>query len=185
MNPFPMIALAVVATAAGCSTTVATGEAGKPHRESVAPLAVSPSVAQSGNNLPVSGRPAMALPKAGIYRMTGPYADNVPITLGPDGHVISYPAPTDISEAQRPLPLRDGWWLDRRGVREGSVFTRYTYAEYAALKEAPSPEALKQAVIPGARVTDVTQLPITLEQALADTAAISRYIPAPLKLNLK
>lgn len=178
------MALAVAAAAAGCSTPAATGEAGQPRREPVA-VAVSPSVAHSGNNRPVSGRPAMALPKARIYRMTGPYADNVPVTLGPDGQIVSYPAPTDISDAQRPLQLRDGWWLDRRGVGEGSVFTRYTYAEYAALKEAPSPEELKKAIIPGARVVDLTQLPITLEQALADTAAVGRYIPAPLKLNLK
>lgn len=185
MKPFPLMALAVATAAAGCSTPAATGDAGQPRREPVAAVAVSPSVARSGNNLPASGHPSMSLPKARIYRMTGPYGDNVPITLGADGQVISYPAPTDISNAQRPLPLRDGWWLDRRGVGEGSVFIRYTYSEYAALREAPSLEELKKAIIPGARVVDVTQLPITLEQALADTAAISRYIPAPLKLNLK
>lgn len=181
MNPFPLMALAVATAAAGCSTPAATSEAGQLRREPVA-VAVSPSKAHSGNNRPVSGRPAMALPKARIYRMTGPYADNVPITIGADGQVISYPAPTDISNTQRPLPLRDGWWLDRRGVGEGSVFTRYTYSEYSALSEAPSPEELKKAVIPGARVVDVTQLPITLEQALADTAAVERYIPV-LKLK--
>lgn len=185
MKPLPFMALALATASAGCSTPVATGDAGQPRREPVSAVAVSPSVARSGNNLPVSGHPSMALPKARIYRMTGPYADNVPITLGADGQVISYPAPTDISNTQRPLPLRDGWWLDRRGVGEGSVFIRYTYSEYAALREAPSLEELKKAIIPGARVVDVTQLPITLEQALADTAAISRYIPAPLKLNLK
>lgn len=176
------MALALATASAGCSTPVATGEAGQPRREPVSAVAVSPSVARSGNNLPVSGRPSMALPKARIYRMTGPYKDNVPVSLGSDGQIISYPAPADISEAQRPLPLRDGWWLDRRGVGEGSVFTRYTYAEYAALKEAPSPEDLKKAVIPGARVVGVTVLPITLEQALSDTAAIERYIPV-LKLK--
>lgn len=184
MKTLPLMAFAVATAAAGCSTPAATGEAGQLRREPVA-VAVSPSKAHSGNNRPVSGRPAMALPKARIYRMTGAYADNVPITLGPDGRIVSYPAPTDISNTQRPLPLRDGWWLDRRGVGAGSVFVRYTYSEYAALREAPSLEALKKAIIPGARVVDVTQLPITLEQALADTAAISCYIPAPLKLNLK
>ena len=172
------MALALATASAGCSTPVATGEAGQP----VSAVAVSPSVARSGNTLPASGHPSMSLPKARIYRMTGPYADNVPITIGADGQVISYPAPTDISNAQRPLPLRDGWWLDRRGVGEGSVFTRYTYAEYAALKEAPSPDELKKAVIPGARVVGVIVLPITLEQALSDTAAVERYIPV-LKLK--
>lgn len=182
MKPLPFMALALATASAGCSTPVATGDAGQPRREPVSAVAVSPSVARSGNTLPASGHPSMSLPKARIYRMTGPYADNVPITIGADGQVISYPAPTDISNAQRPLPLRDGWWLDRRGVGEGSVFTRYTYAEYAALKEAPSPEDLKKAVIPGARVVGVTVLPITLEQALSDTAAVERYIPV-LKLK--
>ena len=47
---------------------------------------------------------------------------------------------------------------------------------------APSPDELKKAVIPGARVVGVTVLPITLEQALSDTAAVERYIPV-LKLK--
>ena len=96
------MALALATASAGCSTPVATGDAGQPRREPMSAVAVSPSIARSGNNLPASGHPSMSRPKARIYRMTGPYADNVPITIDADGQVISYPAPTDISEAQRP-----------------------------------------------------------------------------------
>lgn len=120
---------------------------------------------------------AMAvMPKAVAYRMSGDYADRVPITLAPDGTLQSYPAPRDLSAASMPVELADGWWLDRRGVGTGSVFTRYTYSEYEALDRAPDPANLLESVIPGARVTVVMQLPLTLQDALADTSAVNAFI---------
>lgn len=113
------------------------------------------------------------MPRAVAYRMSGDYADNVPVTLAADGSLQSYPAPSDIHESLRPIPLSGGWWLDRRGVSARSVFTRYTYAGYAALEEAPSPAQLLEAVIPGARVTSVVTLPMTTQEAVADTAAVN------------
>lgn len=119
--------------------------------------------------------------------MSGDYADNVPVTLAPDGAIISYPAPTDLTDRSTPLPLADGWWLDRRGISANSVFTRYTYSEYRALPAAPTPTELKASVIPGARVTATLQLPMTVSEATADTAAANaaisrlapRFIPTP------
>ena len=110
------------------------------------------------------------------YRMSGDFADNVPVTLASDGSLASYPAPTDLCEGSTPLALADGWWLDRRGVGSGTVFTRYTYRDYAALGTAPSPSQLLGAVIPGARVTAVMRLPMTLQEAVADTAAVNAFI---------
>lgn len=127
-------------------------------------------------------------PKATAYRMSGDYADNVPITLGPDGSIISYPAPTDLTDRSTPIPLADGWWLDRRGITANSVFTRYTYSQYRALAAPPAPDRLRAAIIPGARVTVVQTLPMSLSQALADTAAVNaaltrlapRFVPTPV-----
>lgn len=126
-------------------------------------------------------------PKAVAYRMSGDYADNVPVTLAPDGAIISYPAPTDLTDRSAPLPLADGWWLDRRGISANSVFSRYTYSEYRALPAAPTPAELKASLIPGARVTATLQLPMTVAEATADTAAANaaisrlapRFIPTP------
>lgn len=140
-------------------------------------------VATTGADTPVG----VSAPKAVAYRMSGDYADNVPVTLAADGAIISYPAPGDLTDLSAPLPLADGWWLDRRGISANSVFTRYTYSEYRALPAAPTPAELKASVIPGARVTATLQLPMTVSKATADTAAANaaishlapRFIPTP------
>lgn len=116
-------------------------------------------------------------PPARIYRTNGDYTDNVPVQLNEAGDaLVSFPAPSDLTPNQRPIPLADGYLLDRRGVGLNTVFTRYTYTEYAKLKEVPSPRELMDAIIPGSRVISVRTLPITPSQAAADTAAVNRFI---------
>lgn len=127
-----------------------------------------------------------ALPRAVIYKTNGDYRDNVPVTLSDDGTaLVSYPAPTDLTELSTPLPLADGYLLDRRGVSENTRFTRYTYARYRALPASPAPATLIDSIIPGARVTELRRLDITLQQALGDTAAVNdlirRSVPAGVK----
>lgn len=98
---------------------------------------------------------------ARIYKTSGDFDNLVPITLSADGRsVVSFPAPSDLTGQSTPVKLTDGWLLDRRGVGRHTAFTRYTYAEYAALAQAPSPEALLKAVIPGAVVTQLIATPI-------------------------
>lgn len=126
---------------------------------------------------PRSGRPA-AMPRARVYRMNGDYADNVPVEVDGDGRIISFPAPSDVSASSKPILLKGGWWLDRRGVGERTAFTRFTYEEYAALPQAPTVAMLSGAIIPGARVTAVKELPWILQQALADTAAVNAWLQA-------
>lgn len=120
---------------------------------------------------------ASFMPKAVAYRMSGPYADNVPVEINSAGDIVSYPAPSDLSEASMPIDLGDGWWLDRRGVSENSVFTRFTYAEYRALKQAPSLAELKEAILPDACVTQIYRLPMTTQQAVADLATAKAKLP--------
>lgn len=117
------------------------------------------------------------MPKALAYKTDGDYRLNVPITLNSSRtEIVSYPAPTDINLDMAPVALADGWLLDRRGVGENTAFTTYTYSEYASLSQAPTVEQLLAAVIPGARVTAMQRLPMTLTEALADTAAVNKLL---------
>lgn len=120
-------------------------------------------------------KPAM-MPKAVIYRMNGDYSRNVPVSVSPEGQLLSFPAPSDITEAAMPVDLGNGWWLDRRGISSNSLFTRYTYADYAAMKSVPSPGEIMKAIIPGARPTDLRTLPMTPSEAAADIQAVKRWI---------
>ncbi len=63
------------------------------------------------------------------------------------------------------------------GVSDNSVFTRYTYAEYRALKTAPTIAELREAIIPGARVSDTLRLPMTTSEAVADPEAAKAALP--------
>lgn len=118
------------------------------------------------------------IPSAQVYRTNGDYINNVPIQTSADGkQLISFPAPSDITPDALPLQLANGYLLDRRGISPyNTKFTNYTYKEYAALKQAPSTQELLNAIIPGARVTDLVCLPFTTQEALADTTAVNKLI---------
>ena len=112
-----------------------------------------------------------------VYKTDGNYADNVPVQMGGGGVITSYPAPSDVSpERSTPLAVADGWLLDRRGISPRTVFTSYTYAEYAALPSAPTPQQLRAAIIPDAHITAMCTLPMTPASAAADTAAVNAII---------
>lgn len=125
-----------------------------------------------------NGSNSMLLPPVIIYKMSGDYAENVPVTLNADGtKIVSYPAPSDVSvQYSTPLPLVDGFWLDRRGVSDNTVFTLYTYKEYASLPSAPTPEELMAEIIPGARVTETIAIPRAELISPTDTADINAWI---------
>ena len=66
----------------------------------------------------------MAYPKAVIYKTNGNFSNNVPITLSADSKkLISFPAPSDITEQTAPIKLSQGYWLDRRGISPNTAFT--------------------------------------------------------------
>lgn len=135
----------------------------------------------TGQPLVIGGRPGanMPAPKARIYRMNGPYAQNVPIQLNAARtEIVSFPAPSDLTSYSTPIPLADGWYLDRRGVGENTAFTRYTYAEYSALPTAPTTTELLNSIIPEARITTIRTLDMTTREAVNDTAALNRRIRA-------
>lgn len=118
---------------------------------------------------------SQAVPRAQVYRMSGEWQDYVPVQVDAAGQLTSYPAPTDISDAARPVYMGSGLWLDRRGVSVNSVFTRYTYREYSALDSTPSPRELLESIIPDARVTKVYALPFPIWDS-RDSAKVKDYI---------
>jgi len=86
-----------------------------------------------------------------VYKTSMDYLNNVPITLNEEGNkVMSYPAPSDLRIGEGlaiPVQLKNGYFLDMRGVQPNSAFTSYTYEEYVALDAAPSPQELLENVI--------------------------------------
>lgn len=102
------------------------------------------------------------IPMATAFRMSGDYSDNVAVSLDNEGNLSYFPAPTDITADSRPISLGDGWWLNNQGFGQNTVFTKYTFAQYAELPEVPSVEQLKKDIIPGARVTEMKVLPFDI-----------------------
>lgn len=117
-----------------------------------------------------------SLPNATAFRMSGDYANNVAVTLGPNGQLTYFPAPTDITADSEPISLGNGWWLNCQGIGQNSVFTKYTFAEYASLATVPTPEQIKASIIPGARVTQMVELPFKASEAVNNIDEVKKYI---------
>lgn len=191
---FVAIGSAILLTAMACNSkkgaTATSGDAVAESESAVEESSVgvsldgdAPIIMRKGLNgldqKPVVGVPPMHLPKALLYKTSGNFNDRVPVQLSTDGkQLVSFPAPTDIPASPEPLVLADGWLLSPVGVTASSVFTRWTYAEYRAMKQTPSPDEIMQAIIPGAKVTMTMQAPMTQSEAMADTTAVNEYIMA-------
>lgn len=115
---------------------------------------------------PVAGPTTGYIPRATVFKMSGPYADKVAVTLDAQGNLTYYPAPGDITEASKPVYLKDGWWLNCQGLSAGSVFTDWTFSQYAALPETPTPAQIKAHIIPGATVTAMERTAVPVTQAM-------------------
>lgn len=122
------------------------------------------------------GQDVMAMPRATVFKMNGDYADKVAVTLNPDGTLAYYPAPTDITKNSSPYPLGDGWYLNRQGIGQNSVFTSYTFDDYRKLKQAPSHEEIIASIIPGSGVTDFRELPILASDAIKSPQLCKAYL---------
>ena len=116
---------------------------------------------------PRIGTPPRTLLNATVFKMNGNYSNHVAVSLNADGTLSYYPAPTDISEASRPVDLGNGWWLNRQGLGPRSRFLRYSFEEYAALPTVPSQEELLKAIIPGAEITEFKSVDIPASEAMS------------------
>lgn len=133
------------------------------------------------NEMPVPGAQtiASAMPRAIVYRTVADYRDKVPVNIDPrTGAIISYPDPRDLHAEAMPLPLANGYLLDRRGISPSVAFTSFTYAEYAALQAPPTMEQLKKSIINKHPIVEMYQLPISAADAAADTAKVNAFIKA-------
>ena len=161
-----LILSAIALSAMGCKST-------RPAAVSDQPPLPAPVLVQ----VPVRGGQA-ALPKAVIYKTNGNFNDYVTANYdAATGSFISYPGPGDVSAQSEPLPLDGGWLLDRRGgIGPNTVFLRWTYAEYHALPAVPSVDELRDAIIPGARVTAWEVLPMTASEAIASPESVNAFL---------
>lgn len=116
------------------------------------------------------------MPKATAFVMSGDYSNNVAITLSPDGNLIYFPAPSDITVDSAPVELGNGWWLNRQGLGQNSVFTTYTFEDYSKLGSTPSIEELKAAIIPGAKVVQFIELPWTLQEVNSNLNEAKEFV---------
>lgn len=159
-----VVAMMLAAISSGCS-----------HRSTV-------SGSGSGNAnvngaVPVSVGSTSYIPRATVFRMSGPYADHVAVTLDANGQLTYYPDPSDISDNSVPVYLGNGWWLNRQGLGANSVFTTWTMQEYAKLPSAPTPAEIKAQIIPGAEVTDFRSTSVLLPNAMKDLSKIKAELP--------
>lgn len=146
-------------------------------KKTVAVIEEQPVVEVVKVNRPSGGNGVQALPKAVVYKTNGDFIHNVPVTLSADRkEIVSYPAPSDITENSLPVVLDNGYLLDRRGVNGNSAFLKFTYKEYSELKQAPSIKELKEMIIGGAEVIELVVLPMTLEQALGDISRCNKLV---------
>ncbi|MDE6299743.1 MAG: hypothetical protein K2M10_08895 [Muribaculaceae bacterium] len=126
--------------------------------------------------IPGAGQGVAQMPKATAFKMSGDYADHVAVTPGNGVPLAYFPAPSDISERSAPLQLEGGWWLNRQGISSNSVFTTYTFSEYAALPQTPSVGQLLDSIIPGAKVTEFVVLPYNINEAADHISEINLYL---------
>lgn len=102
------------------------------------------------SNKPISEN-AKALAPLVIYKTKADYSNNIPITLNDKkDKIVSYPSIKDvIINGQPALPdkLVNGFLLDNIGVSPNTVYTSYTFDEYAQLIEIPAIEELKKRII--------------------------------------
>lgn len=153
--------VSLAAVLASCSPKAGVADGGN----ATNPVAVS----IPGREL--NSKPVSAVLKASAFKMSGDYSCNVAVTLNADGSLAYFPAPSDLTSASAPVEIGDGWWLNRQGLGPGSVFTKWTFDEYRALKSVPSAAEIKAAVIPGASVTEFKVLPVTAYEAMSMSTA--------------
>ena len=152
---------AIALTAAACSHKTTQNEPVPAPREDSRPVAIDG---------------AAYIPRATVFKMSGPYADKVAVTLTPDGRLSYFPAPSDITPESAPVYVGNGWWLNRQGIGAGSVFTSWTFDEYARLPKTPSPEEIRSHILPDAEVTAFKRTTVLQTNAMKELAKIRQEV---------
>jgi hypothetical protein len=132
-----------------------------------------------------------------VYKSIKDFSEYVPVIMNADRtRIVSYPAPTDLTINSKPTKLKDGYWLDNRGINENVVMLNYTLEDYMALKEAPSFDdmlknimekyPLKELILCGSRYRfkdDVKELNALIDAGFPGCNRV-RIIPMAVDLDL-
>mgnify|MGYP003290698370 CR=1 FL=1 len=116
----------------------------------------------------IAGSPSYALAHVIIYKTRADYSNLVPVTMNSERtRIVSYPAKSDIRPSAKPVALADGWYLDKRGIGQNTVFTDYTYEAYSSLEKTPSISELMEHIIdkhPLLDLRDCGTKPLTVDE---------------------
>lgn len=86
-----------------------------------------------------------------IYKTVRDYSKYIPVTMNKEKtEIVSYPGITDVYFQGRlslPDSLISGYWHDKRGINENSVFTDITYEEYVSLSVQPDKSYFEKRII--------------------------------------
>ncbi|MBB6275201.1 hypothetical protein [Porphyromonas circumdentaria] len=96
------------------------------------------------------GRGAQQLAPIVIYKTRSNYNKMVPVMLGADGAIVSYPSRGDLGSGDRyfyPIELTDGYLWDRRGVGLTTAFLSLSYEEYSAFPADPTAAELQNYIM--------------------------------------
>lgn len=142
------------------------------HTASVIEKPVTITIAPESSDANVS-----SIPRATVYRTSCDCTDLVPVTLNTTATaIVSYPAPTDLTQNSEPIKLSGGWLLDRRGIGENTRFTNFTYSEYRELTQPPSPTDLMKNLNSECVITTIVRLPIPAWEAAVNPEICEKYL---------
>jgi hypothetical protein len=123
-----IILLSILAIAlTGCHTAKKTAKNDTP---------AAPAKPQN-NTAPAAA--AVPSPPTYIYKTRNDYSQNVFVGYA-NNRITFFPAPSDLytnGKLATPTPLRNGYWLDNRGISPNIAFLSYTYEEYANMQHVP------------------------------------------------
>lgn len=113
-----------------------------------------------------SSKPIVGVQKTApqiIYKTKQDFSQNVPISMNKERTKITgFPAPSDIiinGVLQTPIQLEDGYFYDRRGISNNTVFIKLTYQAYSKLAKNPSIPQLMDLIIEKHPITEVYSCP--------------------------
>lgn len=123
---------------------------------------------------------SVAAPPLIIYKTKNDYFNNLPVGLSEDKtFIVSYPDPADLyyeGNIAYPTSLAGGYLLDNRGINIHTAFLKYTYEEFIALSQVPSPESLMDMLLDKDPFTDIYEC-----KCLRDTVYINKMITEGLE----
>ena len=132
-----LLALAVALLATACHSSKKVTEQNAV--ENVSQQVKTPAKVMGGTAVSTS-------PVVYVYKMKADYSHQVPVLMDESRtRILSFPDPKDLLSGDKlrlPTQLKQGYWLDNKGIGPNVAFLTYTYEEYSHLPSAPSVKEL-------------------------------------------